>query len=437
LMNKKGIFASGLIPKVKQFLIDHEVIFSEQDNRALISWYPEIDLSSKLASLEMVPRDYQHEIIEDCLTNRKGIVRACTGAGKTLAIALLTAKLNKPTIIHVIGLDLLKQFHDLFSSLFDEPIGFIGNGICNIQRINIASIWTIGRALRIDKKKIVSDDEMSDDEQYDDSQADQIIKMLEKTKLHILDESHTATTQTIDAIYKVIDPEHIFGFSGTPFRDDGADLLINGILGEQIINISASRLIKAGHLAQPIIKFITVPKMGGVDLSSYPSVYKDYVVENETRNNLIVNSVQTLLEKKYTPLVLFKQIKHGKILLEMIQNRMIKCEMLYGDDSLDRRTEVKEMLIRKEIDVLLASTIYDLGIDLPILSGLILAGSGKSNIRSLQRIGRVIRKFPGKKHAVIVDCFDQIKYLKNHANARCKTYFSEEGFEVIKCRAMK
>lgn len=439
LMNKKGIFSSGLISKVKEFLATHDKTYQIEDRRAPFAIHQEIDLSGKLRQLNLVPRDYQEEIIAACLANRKGIVRSCTGSGKTLTTAILTAKLNKPTIIYVIGLDLLQQFHDLFSSLFDEPIGFIGNGICDVKRINIASIWTIGRALRIDKKKIVSnDDECQDDEQYNESQTDKIVKMLAETKLHIFDESHVVITSTIEAIHKNIDPEHIFGFSGTPFRDDGSDLLINGILGEQIINISASRLIKAGYLAQPIIKFVPVPKMNGIDTSSYQSVYKDYVVDNAVRNNLIVSSIQALLEKKYTPLVLFKQIRHGDILLELMQDAGIRCEMLYGNDSLDKRNEVKQMLIDKEIDVILASTIFDLGIDLPILSALVLAGGGKSSIRNLQRVGRVIRSNGGKKKfAAVIDMFDQVKYLKNHSMIRYNTYSTEEGFKVIKCKTMK
>jgi superfamily II DNA or RNA helicase len=438
LMNKKGFFASGLVSKVKEFLINNQYPFEEKDLRAPITLYPEIDLNVKLQSLKMVPRNYQEEIIQACLNNRKGIVRSCVGSGKTLTTALLTAKLNKPTILYIIGLDLLKQFHDLFSSLFDEPIGYIGNGVCDVQRINIASIWSIGRALKIDKKNIISDDELANDEQFNESQSDKIIKMLKETKLHIFDESHVVTTNTIDVIYKVIDPEHIYGFSGTPFKDDGSDKLIHGILGDQIINVSASRLIKAGWLAQPIIKFITVPKMGGIDLSSYLSVYRDYIVENQVRNSLIVNSVKTLLDKKYIPLVLFKQIKHGKILLEMMKNEDIKCEMLYGDDSLEKRTEVKEMLLKKEIDVILASVVFDIGVNIEELSALVLAGSGKSRLRANQRIGRVCRGNNGKKKfCAVVDFFDQTRHLKKHSMIRCETYLSEEGFKVIKCQVMK
>lgn len=435
LINKKGYFFSGLLFKVQEFLKERHVKYDFEDLRDLLVENSSLDISEKLKSLNLIPRDYQERIVNTACSNRKGIVRAATGSGKSLCMALITARLNKPTIIYVIGLDLLKQFHDLFSSLFNEPIGFIGNGICNIERINIASIWTIGSALKINKKNIINDDECNYEETFDESQTSKILDLLKKTNVHVCDESHIITTETIQSIHKNIDPEYIFGFSGTPYRDDNTDLLVNGILGEQIIDISASELIEKGVLAKPIIKFEAVPHMS-MPMATYQSVYKTYVVENDIRNNLILKNVKLLLEKGYTPLVLFKQIKHGNILFDLFKEAGIKCEMLYGNDSLKRRTEVKESLNDKKINVILASTIFDLGIDIPMLNGLVLCGGGVSKIRSIQRIGRVIRKYPGKKFAAVIDFYDQIKYLKKHSTIRYYTYCSENGFKIIKCKEM-
>lgn len=436
LINTKGIFMQGLLPKVKDFLIKNNITFTLFDNRKEIIQNESIDLGKKLKKFKLIPRDYQEEIVNVALQNNKGIIRACTGSGKTICTALITAKLNKPTIIYVIGLDLLKQFHDLFSKLFDEEIGYIGNGICDIKRINIATIWSIGKAIKLDKKNILAEEEESDEEsELNEDQYSKVVSLLEETKLHIFDESHVITTNTINEIYKHITPEHIYGFSGTPFRDDNTDLLVHGMLGEQVINISASLLIDKGVLAQPIIKFIPVPPLN-MTTAPYQTVYKSYIVDNDIRNNIIINQIKGLLDKKYTPLVLFKQIKHGQILLDLLKENNIKCEMLYGNDSLDRRTEVKELLTDKKIDVILASTIFDLGVDIPMLNSLVLCGSGKSTIRSLQRIGRVIRGYPGKKFAAVVDFYDQTKFLKKHSKIRFDTYASEDGFKLIRCKEM-
>lgn len=435
LLSKTGKFNYGLLNKVKNFLEERNIQYIVEDLRLAKSVATELDIQSTLKSYNLVPRDHQVRICQAAYATDRGIIRAATGSGKTLCTALITAKINKPTIIYVIGLDLLDQFYKLFSKLFDEPIGYIGDGICNIERINIASIWTIGRSLKLDKKSIIDDDSDNNEKDLDENNQVKILNLLKNTKLHIFDESHVVATSTIAEIYKNIDPEYIYGFSGTPFRDDNSDLLINGILGEQIINVSASELIKLNLLATPLIKFYTVPKIpvGNV----YTAVYKEYIVENEIRNNLIAKTAKELIDKKYTPLILFKQIKHGEILLEKLQELNIKCAMLYGNDSLDKRNEIKNQLVNKEIDLILASTIFDIGLDLPELNALILCSGGKSSIRALQRIGRVIRSHPGKKYAAVVDFYDQVKFLKKHSLTRYRIYCAEDGFKVFKSKEMK
>lgn len=438
LVNKNGIFLLGLLNKVNTYCVNHRIKFDLVDKRNSFDTNESIDLSEKLSKLGMLPRSYQERIVEAALQNSRGIVRACTGSGKTLCTALISAKLNKPTIIYVIGLDLLQQFHSLFSSLFDEEIGFIGNGICNIQRINVASIWTIGSALK-SNKNILTDDELEEKEVTpSEKQSHDIVQMLKNTKVHIFDESHVVTTDTIKDIFAQISPENIYGFSGTPFRDDGSDLLINGILGEQIVNVTASELIKEGHLAQPIIKFVRVPKTYvGTGTNNYQTVYKEYISENIIRNNLIVENTLELLTKNYQVLVLFKHLQHGKKLCELFDSQNISYEYLSGSDSLEKRIKVKENLLTKKSNLVLASSIFDIGVDISSLSALILTGGGKSSIRALQRIGRVIRKFPGKKFAAIVDFYDDVKFLKTHSKKRHKIYSSETGFKIIVPKELK
>jgi superfamily II DNA or RNA helicase len=431
LLDKNGYFLLGLLKKVQEFLDQEGVKYIVSNLNKPIVNNISIDLTNKLNELKLVPRYYQNDIVEACLKNNKGIVRACTAAGKSLVTALVTAHFNKPTILYVIGLDLLQQFHNLFSRLFDEKIGFIGNGVCDIQRINIASIWSVSSALK-NKAPVSMDDDNEKELAPNQIQAANILNMLKKTNVHIFDESHVITTDTIKSIFSKIDPEYIYGFSGTPFRDDGSDLMIHGILGEQIINVTASQLIKDGFLAQPIIKFVRVPKTYiGSGTSNYQTVYKEYVTENAIRNKLIVENTRDLLTKGYQVLCLFKHLNHGKNLREMFDDEGINYEFLSGVDPLETRNEVKERLLSKKSNLVLASTIFDIGVDIPSLNALILAGSGKSFVKSLQRCGRVIRSYPGKKYAAIVDFYDDVRYLKGHSKTRYSIYKSEDGFKIL------
>jgi len=348
----------------------------------------------------------------------------------TFVSAQIVKEFNKPTIIYVIGLDLLQQFHDLYSKLFKEEIGWIGNGICNPKRITIASVWTLGSALEVKKESLVMDDESIKELPPSIKDKFKILQCLKEAKVHIIDECHACTCDTLQQIYKYIDPERIYGLSGTPFRDDGSDLLTEAMLGKIICNVSASELIEKKVLAQPVIKFVNVPHQT-IHARTFQEVYKEYIVNNDIRNALIVRNTKYLIEKKYKPLVLFKTIEHGKKLYNEFINEGINCELLYGNDSLEKRNIIKQKLNDGEIDCIIASTIFDIGMDLPKLSALVLCGGGKSKVRTLQRIGRVIRAYKDKTKAAIVDFMDNVRFLDNHSKIRYETYIQEPGFKIL------
>jgi superfamily II DNA or RNA helicase len=142
-----------------------------------------------------------------------------------------------------------------------------------------------------------------------------------------------------------------------------------------------------------------------------------------------LDAAKALVDKGYQTLVLFSSIKHGKILYELFKQHM-KCAILDGSNDKDEREKVKKDLMEHNIDCVLASRIFDIGVDIPSLSGLVIACGGKSTVKALQRVGRVIRKYPGKKFAVVIDFADQAPFLDNHARTRYRIYTSEEGFDV-------
>jgi superfamily II DNA or RNA helicase len=421
-------FATGLVDRVQAFYKDAGKEIEVIDKRPPKSVGVPKNILDNLKKIGKEPYPYQLEILNVIDKYDRGIIKVATGGGKSLIAALIAAKLGKKTIIYVIGKDLLYQFHDFMSEAFDEKIGIIGDGKCEIHDINVASIWTIGQAIGM-KKKVILLDSDDDEEEVSENKYVNILKMMKDAKLHIIDECHMSACETIQQVFKKSSAEHIYGLSGSPWRDDGADLLIESILGKYIVNIAASRLIKEGYLAQAIIRFRVVPLYPYGLERVYPSVYKKYVVENDVRNGLVLNAAKTLVDKGYQTLVLFSSLKHGKILYDLFKGHM-KCAILDGSNSKEEREKVKKDLMEHKIDCVLASKIFDIGVDIPSLSGLVIACGGKSTVKALQRVGRVIRKYPGKKFAVIIDFADQAPFLDTHSRTRYRIYTSEEGFDV-------
>jgi superfamily II DNA or RNA helicase len=178
-----------------------------------------------------------------------------------------------------------------------------------------------------------------------------------------------------------------------------------------------------------MIHFVEVPNKRGIG-KTYQEIYNNYVVENEERNQKIVDAARQLVQAGRRVLILIVRKNHGKILQEMLETDLTVAS-LDGSNKTEDRLEAIRAMRAGEVNVLIASKIFDQGVDIPELDALILAGSGKSTGRALQRIGRVIRTGPkSKKDAVVVDFYDNCKYLRDHSRSRYKIYSTEPEFRI-------
>lgn len=430
LIDKNNYFQLGLLDTVKNFLQKEKIDYKVLDYRKVADKAEPMAIDLQLQAIGKIPRPYQIETVKTLLQYDRGIAKLATGAGKSNIIAILTAALNKTTLILVISIDLLEQFYSLFTELFNEPIGRIGDGQVKIERINIATLWTVAKSIGI-KDKDLFDENEGYKEKFDQSSSEKIRDLIVASKVIIFDECHLASCASLQKLYKETNAEHLYGFSATPKKDGEDAILVNAVFGDVKVNIPASTLIEQKYLIKPIIKFLPIPQIR-LSTSKYAGVYKEYIVENEIRNNIIVNAALKLVENNYKTLILFRVINHGKILFDLCQNKGLKCGLLWGNDKLERREEIKRQLIDGEIDLIIASTIFECGVDIPCLNALILASGGKSSVKTLQRVGRVLRPAPNKTHCRVIDFYDNAKYLRNHSKARLKIYESEPGFEILK-----
>jgi len=429
IMTDRLEFPSGLVPRVEEFFKSYSKQIEVVDQRPPKTPNNKMDIEAILKRMDKVPHDYQVQALEEAKKHDRGIIKLATGGGKSLIAAMIAAEYGKPTIVYVIGKDLLYQFYDLFKDIFGDKAGIIGDGLCRISQINVVSIWTVGQAMGLKKSDILLDGD-DDSEKFNLEKGSEIINLLADAKVHIIDECHMAACATIQRLYKSLDnAEYIYGLSGSPWRDDNADLLIEALLGKYIVNIQASYLIQRGFLAKPIIRFMDVPKLREQPPNNYKSIYKAYIVENEDRNEMVLKAAKMLTGQGYQTLILFNSLAHGKILYDLIKDE-IPCAILAGSDDKETRDQVKKDLMAGRLNCVLASKIFDIGVDIPSLSGLIVACGGKSTVKAIQRIGRVIRRYPGKKIAGIVDFNDNCKFLDKHSKIRFKVYKSEDGFEV-------
>ncbi len=293
------------------------------------------------------------------------------------------------------------------------------------------TIWSAAQAFDIDLK--VFDKELAglkEKEKVLNKAA--IIEAVSEANLLILDECQVSMSNSYVLLNeKSIKCRHKFFFSATPDRGTGEDILVEAFSGPVIYEISASELIRKGYLVPPHIFFLEVPQKKNIG-SSYQDIYKKYVINNTERNNIIYKATEKLIKAGRRPIVLFSNISHGQILFQMFEDKF-KVEILDGSSSTEERDEVIQKFKNKEIDMILGSKIFDVGVDIPELDAIVLAGGGtKSKILTKQRIGRVLRIFPSKTNAIVVDFYDQAKNLKKHSQIRRDIYKEEEEFLIKK-----
>jgi len=416
-------FHTGLLHKVKNILQNRGIDYTIDDQRT------EVKYKRKIKTSDIESRPYQDRVHKACLSRKGGIVKSATGSGKSIMITRLIAETNVKTMVYVIGVDLLYQMKETFEKFLGTEVGIIGDGKAEIKKINVCSVWTAASALG-DKYESFDDEDRAKKEKFNTKNKSKIVKAIQSSEMAIFDECQflaTKTLQTINNSSKLA--YYKYGFSGTPFRDDGADLLLEAVCGKIIVEVTATELINDGWLVPPIIHFINVPEYDGNLSSKYPSIYKEYIVENDVRNDKIVRATLKLLKSGRKVLILVKNIKHGKLLLSEFSEDLV-IHFVKGDVDSDERNRVRREFMAGNIDIIIASVVYDQGIDLPNLDALVLAGSGKSSGRALQRLGRVIRPHKGKKDAIVIDFIDNAKYLLNHTAKRSEVYRSEAGFQI-------
>lgn len=424
-------YPTGLFSNLIKVLNQNNVTFNLLDTRNYIKPHKNLIVYGKQL------RDYQEETVEKSIKAERGIIKIATGGGKTVVAAAIIAKLNLKSLFIVHTIDLLEQAYDELTNMLRIPIGKIGGGICNIEDINVCTIQTLHSALGLKYEAI--DEEVYIKEKIDSKieKKKEIKNVIENCELIIVDEvQHQKANSYVNMMKAAKKSYFRFGMSATPWKYDSTDIILNAYSGKEIVSISASYLIDRGFLVPLKIYFLDPNELPDYKYVSgrFQKVYQKWIVENKDRNNLIVDCTERLLELDKTILITVSRISHGKILQDMIGNRLKgeDVEFIRGEVNKDKRKKLLNSVRDRSLKVLIGSSVADEGLDLPALDSAIIAGGGKSLIKTLQRIGRTLRPYPNKKEAIIVDFYDHLRYLTGQSRKRMKIYNREARFEVYK-----
>lgn len=148
------------------------------------------------------------------------------------------------------------------------------------------------------------------------------------------------------------------------------------------------------------------------------------IVANWNRNNAVLRVAKEHHNDQV--LVLVNKIEHGESLAKLIPGA---C-MAFSKMGAKARRESLQRFRDGHLKCLIATSLADEGLDLPNANVLILVSGGRSNARTEQRTGRVLRAFAGKSHGLIYDFHDRWHPLAaKHSRVRQELY-RKLGYEV-------
>ena len=412
----------GLLDRVIKFCEDHNYTYEFTNNKFYGLPFEVNENISKegvkdymTAISRHAPRDYQVEGVYDALRHNRKLLISPTASGKSLMIYSVVryyVEKQQNILIVVPTTSLVEQMYKDFADYG----------------------WDVGSFCH----KIYAGKERETDSQVIITTWQSIYKLpkqyFARFNVVVGDEAHQFKSKSLISIMtKLCDAKYRFGFTGTLDGSQTHKWVLEGLFGPSYKIIKTDELMQKGHLAKLDIKIL---------LLKHPpnrfDIFEDevqYIINHQKRNNFIKNLT---LDLKGNTLVLFSRVEsHGQPLYDLINTNKVDDRhvfFIHGGVETEEREKVREITEKENNAIIIASYgTFSTGINIRNLHDVVFASPGKSRIRNLQSIGRVLRKGENKLKATLYDIADDISYKSrknytlNHLIERIKIY-NEENF---------
>jgi len=372
-------------------------------------------------------RDYQLEAVEAMLQRGRGIVWAPTGSGKTEIMAglVLSVPCRWLALVH------RAQLMDDMAARYEKRTGQPAlRGLDAMSRVQSGPQWRGAKPNEVSTLLVETFQTFHSRLKKGNALAQAAMQRAEGL---IVDECHSLPAASFLGVAQAAEAAYWrVGLSGTPLqRGEAKSVGLVGALGPVGYRIPATKLIEAGVLARPTIVMTECfqsiqlgPVMGRrAQARVWQKVSKNLVTESRVRNLL----VRDLALGAAKPCLVFVQLlDHGRLLEEHLRAAGAKVEFVEGKTALESRKAAIRRLEQGDIDILVATVVFNEGIDIPCLASVVIGGGGASPVQALQRVGRGMRTAVDKSTFEVWDVFDRGSLLENHAKKRQRSYEVEQ-----------
>lgn len=484
---KTHSFPAGFVNHVKKALLKegHMVRVVAKDRPEPLG--PE---NPKVDAFGFDPRyEYQPDTVRRLVKHGMIIAQLATGAGKSRVARLAYARIKRKTLFLTTRSALLYQFRDACVESFGEKeVGVVGDGVWESDRPLVCGmVQTLSQRLLIPseseliEKAIIaqSESEARKVKQLTTSMAkakipmaeraerlaelnkqleaarptdrqiaakvkkryatmkkqrEETVKLLSSFEFVILEEAHEAGGNGYyDVVQACANAHYRLALTATPFmRQDGeSNMRLMAVSGSIGIRVTEKHLIDLGILARPIFKITPTKKPPKMYRSTaYARAYNIGIVENDWRNKYAVAECIRMARYGLTSMILVQRKEHGERLLSLLSKVGLPAKFIKGENDTEERKKALAELGSGVIKVLIGTNILDVGVDVPSVGCIILAGGGKAEVATRQRIGRGLRaKKSGPNICFVLDFMDEHnQHLQSHALHRRAIITSTPGF---------
>lgn len=366
-------------------------------------------------------RSYQVAMVNALLEYGSGVGICGTGGGKTSMCVALAKRYEETadlrSIIIVPDKQLTAQTKDNYA-YFEIDVGEYSGTRKDFQHQHVVSTW---QALRNNPD------------------------MVQNFQVIIVDECHgikgNVLTELLNEHGKYI--PYRFGVTGTLPKEPTDAMAVKIAVGEVRYTIPAHVLIEQGHLAELHIDIIqheiNLKEQYEQFKEEYPNhktittytKFKDSYFPDWSAEKRFLQSEKDRLEwismfieakrdlGKGNVLCLVGSVNFGKKLTKMIEG----AHFVYGKDVVKERRKVYD-LFKNNNNLVVVATVHIArqGLDIPRIFNLMFIDMGRSFIRTIQTIGRGLRRAPDKDFVYVTDICSDLKYSKRHVRERTKFY---------------
>lgn len=452
---KNNSFPTGLLNQVIDIVSDgyEEDEYEIVDNRTGMEFLldedkrVEIVLENSGKSL----RDYQVDSFNKLAINKlngmnwqRGVLNLATNAGKTvIAEAIIQETYPKllekykptddskpimPVFIFVThSKEIAYQAKASFEKDLGIEVGLIGDGKWNVKSVTVGIVSTMYSRYK--------------------NQKPEFIELSNRVVAFVGDEVHHSTSTSYYEVLASFKHAALrVGLTGTVEKDAVKRTRLFAITGKVVAKVTNDFLIKNEYSAKPDCFMVPIdyPDVDKIRLYGrdddygkldYNETYTKGIVSNMWRNFVIAKICEYEVHENHGQvLVLVDRLEHGQCIQDCFQylNSDVRQQFLFGELDSETRQSGLKMLVNKEVDVLIATTILDEGVDVPNINAMIYARGGKSIRKLLQGIGRGLRKKEDGSHLRIYDFIDDTAYvLVRQSQQRLETMMGEK-FNVKK-----